>query len=584
VCWSAAAHANASGVFIRHEDLSNINDIDHRGDQAAHIAARLGHLDCIKLLIKHDARMGRKNFAALTPLGEATMNGNMDIAELIKDCYTTAKAKDDAVCDEISDDGWIEVWNKDTQKPQWERTLPNGVIETSATPPPANYQLVLKARLRCEDQIVRRNNSISSLILFKKQRRIKQERLELVLKERQRIVEERCAIKLQSIVRKKRARDATRQLRAQALAANRIKRMIGCFLQRKRENALIKIQTFVRMTAARVYFKEFLRERLYSYRAFRKLATVVQRLWRGFKGRSRFRRQLEITTLPNPENIRNHDYWVEMQIEAGKAKRELGVYAEYTLSGNPRSWRERNLVKRHDKFYRDVSFYVNVITRRASWSKPKGWVFNNANEYYALRVQTFWRARVAKRKILLLSKANKLLTNTFASTTSEIVSLCNYTFYVHVHLHDYEKARPLYAKMMSYMERRIDNAFVLYSYSIFAAVSGEEDWNEIKEFSRRAKIADDQRKRKRGDFAVSEYDIASSAFLLQAVANGELSGGSENFHNLALCQMLVQQDLLRARGSFLRAMKQAPSNKTLSSNYNVLLQDKDFLNHQKYSN
>jgi len=41
--------------------------------------------------------------------------------------------------------------------------------------------------------------------------------------------------------------------------------------------------------------------------------------------------------------------------------------------------------------------------------------------------------------------------------------------------------------------------------------------------------------------------------------------------------MLVHQDLEGARRAFMHAMKLSPNNKTLSSNFNVLLQDKDYL-------
>jgi hypothetical protein len=73
--------------------------------------------------------------------------------------------------------------------------------------------------------------------------------------------------------------------------------------------------------------------------------------------------------------------------------------------------------------------------------------------------------------------------------------------------------------------------------------------------------------------AASVYDISSAAFYLQAVSNEDSSGGSENWRNDAMLQMR----LAGARSSFLRAMKLSPSNKTLTSNFNVLLQDKDYL-------
>jgi tetratricopeptide (TPR) repeat protein len=518
--------------------------------------------------------MGRKNYAGLTPFGVALMNSHNQIAELIKDNYTRTT---DVQPPSNPWDEWVEVWNNERQNMHWERRLPNGqVVESSATPPPVDYQLVLNSRQISEMQIVRRISPNSSAAILERQRRIEEAKIQLVLKERQALVEERCATKLQALYRQQKARNTTQQLRAQTIAATRIKRRIRSRIQQKKHHASIKIQALYRMTTARSYYREFLFERLYSHRSSRLLACTVQRLWRGFKGRSRFRRKLEISTLPNPSDAYNYDIWVQCQIDAGAPKRELGVFAEYVLSGYPRTWRERNLVKRNGKFFRDVSFYANTITRRASWEKPKGWVFNDIEEYYALRVQTFWRARVVKRKIKLLVKAKKLLTNTFDSrSTSDIVSLCNYTFYVHVKLHDYEKARSLYSKMMSYMEMRVDNAFVLYSYAIFAAVSGEEDWDEIKDYVRRASRADDIRRRRGG--GTGEYDIASCAFHLEAVSNdGDSSGDS--WHNLALCQMLVHQDLSGARRSFLRALQQSPNNKTLSLNYNVLLQDDAYLN------
>ena len=60
VCGCAAQNARCQHL---HLDLENINIIDDLGNQATHIAARLNHVDCLKILIKHDAPMRRKNFA-----------------------------------------------------------------------------------------------------------------------------------------------------------------------------------------------------------------------------------------------------------------------------------------------------------------------------------------------------------------------------------------------------------------------------------------------------------------------------------------------------------------------------------------
>lgn len=66
------------------------------------------------------------------------------------------------------------------------------------------------------------------------------------------------------------------------------------------------------------------------------------------------------------------------------------------------------------------------------------------------------------------------------NTKQSISSLCNYTLYVHAVLHDYDKARGLYSKLVEFMNQRgVDNAFVLYSYAIFCAVTNEEDWDGV---------------------------------------------------------------------------------------------------------
>jgi len=241
------------------------------------------------------------------------------------------------------------------------------------------------------------------------------------------------------------------------------------------------IQSLFRMAFAINDYRSFKRERLWWFRASRILATTAQSLWRGFKGRSRYRRVYEMATCPDPSKAKNVAFWEKCQADSYPPKRQLGIYAEYTLSGHPITWTERNLTKRHGVFFRDVSFYANTITKRASWEKPKGWTFKDQREYYVLRVQTFWRARAVRKRIRLLVKAQTLLeranSEELEKTKMDITTLCNYTLHVHIVTHDYDRARDLYGRILEYMDNRgVDNAFVLYSYAIFGAVTNEEDW------------------------------------------------------------------------------------------------------------
>jgi hypothetical protein len=94
-------------------------------------------------------------------------------------------------------------------------------------------------------------------------------------------------------------------------------------------------------------------------------------------------------------------------------------------------------------------------------------------------------------------------------------------------------------------ERGVDNAFVLYSYAIFGAVTNEEDWSVINDYIRRGKVAEELMQLRRHQTTPppvpgepkSVYAIARGAFYLQAVGNEEEP--AESWHNYALCQMLV---------------------------------------------
>lgn len=349
-------------------------------------------------------------------------------------------------------------------------------------------------------------------------------------------------------------------------------------MSRKKEISAILIQALFRKSFNVSYFEAYHRERLWWYRATRILAANTQRLWRGFLARKLHRRLFERNFLPDPADVRNFDFWEGCQREADPPKAQVGIFAEFTLSGTPRSWYERRT--KRNGFFRDVVFYANTIMKRASWTKPKGWISKDYQEYHVLRVQRFWRARNAKRRIRVLTKARRILdcarSQELANVGHDIAYLCNYALYAHAVLHNYDQARDLYTKMMDYMNHRgVDNAFVLYSSAIFGAVTNEEDWEDIKDYARRAKAADDRMNRRRGNTdAKCSYHIATAAFYLQTIICSE---HPDNWHNYALCQMLVQHDLTGARESFIQAMNSSPQDKRIISNFNYLLRDPDFM-------
>ena len=472
---------------ILEQNLCSTSQQDENGDQPAHLAARHGLMDCMKLLIEYDAPMGRKNHANLTPLGEAQMNGHKDIVKLIKENYSTNASHEYIWDGEIDRETacWFDCYDEEEQRLKWVRLGADGKTEISDTPPPIDIQRLIAARESGIDRKVERRIHPKSLLSMRhvefEKKKVRQEQLLAnVLKDRAKHVEERCAVKLQSRYRIVQAKRRIERRFRETVASTRVQRRFRHWIRCRRTVSSIKIQSVVRMFMTKSHFDSFLRERLWWKRASRVLAVTTQRLWRGFLCRRRSRQLLLVKTLPDPLDMRNHDYWAAMQRNARPPRREIGIFAEYTVGGFPRNWQERSL-KLEGGYFRDAVFYANTITKRATWTQPRGFQFRNHDEYYALRVQTFWRARVAKRKIRLFTKAKLLLERAHTSdlelTKPSITTLCNGTLHVHAVLHQYDRARDLYAKIMGYMNGRgVDNPFVLYSYAIFEAVTNEEDW------------------------------------------------------------------------------------------------------------
>jgi ankyrin repeat protein len=64
-----------------------VERMDEHGDQPAHIAARLGNIEALRVLVEFDAPMSTRNYNFLTPLGEARMNERHDVIRLLNDNY-----------------------------------------------------------------------------------------------------------------------------------------------------------------------------------------------------------------------------------------------------------------------------------------------------------------------------------------------------------------------------------------------------------------------------------------------------------------------------------------------------------------
>jgi hypothetical protein len=200
-------------------------------------------------------------------------------------------------------------------------------------------------------------------------------------------------------------------------------------------------QTAFRMHLERSFYKAFYRERLIFYKRRIYLAKTYQRLWRGYLGRAVTRKLLERMTLPDPNDPRNHDRWLLIQEESHPPLQRHGVIAEYILSGAPKCWKDRR-VKRNEKHFRDVKFWVNEITRKVYWEKPveyfvKDNEVSNITKYQnaVVSVQRWWRIKMLKKCLRLLAKASRIMqaVDKYSNVLDDDdIALYNYTLYVHV--------------------------------------------------------------------------------------------------------------------------------------------------------
>lgn len=216
---------------ILSQQLVDIHTIDNRGDQPAHLAARLNRIECIKVLIEYGAKIGRKNFNNLTPLGEAQMNGHREITALIKDNYTWDETHQYIWDEEIRREcaAWYDSWDETRQVLQWVRVGPDGEMEVSHTPPPMDVQRVIEAREKYGERNVVRVLHPGSLpsqqqLEFDRQKKQEEMALAAMLKSRAAIVEERCATRLQAHFRKIQAAKIARRRSMERVAANRIQK------------------------------------------------------------------------------------------------------------------------------------------------------------------------------------------------------------------------------------------------------------------------------------------------------------------------------------------------------------------------
>jgi ankyrin repeat protein len=355
------------------------------------------------------------------------------------------------------------------------------------------------------------------------------------------------------------------QLQSQTVAAIAIERVCRGFMgrvaakdQKIKIKAVLAIQKNWRGRVSREQLEE-MRAFMARRRSVLRASATINRCWRGYLCRRTKRRMIWRRDGP-----RFHDQWVEL-VELSTVRRIIGVWDEMIC---PETW--------------DVLFYHNHVNRSTSWDKPdsvefqdvqtweddrmlrlKG--FTRAEDQASRWLQGIWRGRIIRRTFKFMVRGARIMRNCedeYLSDPNNPVNLCNYMVYLHVERHDYNKARPLYARALEMMSTRgPDNAFILYAYAMFVTATREEDFSEILNYVERARVAN-----KTG---ANRFNLAEKGFFRQAAVLNPNNGQSQA--NYAICIQFLRQDYKLAEEFYIRACEADPYDKGIQENFNNML-------------
>ncbi|DAZ92449.1 TPA: hypothetical protein N0F65_000233 [Lagenidium giganteum] len=342
------------------------------------------------------------------------------------------------------------------------------------------------------------------------------------------LFENKCAIHMQRAFRGRKARRQASHERLRHASATKIRAVWTGYQVRLKEKQGLH--------AARV---------LHRHRWF--AARKIQRLFRGHTARRALYR-IKVVRKLGP---RSYFDWQEARKHA-VAVRKYKVWDELEL-------REQ---------FPGVYFYCHHVTGSCSWDKPKEWIaadrvafeerrqmfawgFTVAMKSAAIRLQQHWRARVARISFRVIMKAVHLMKackREYLEDPTNLVKMGNYVLYLHTIVHDYERARPIYARLMRMMAQRgPDVPFILLSYGLFLYVTCAEDVSVVEEMIYRGKQQDKQ---------LIKYKMAYLGFFRQSMVQNPFD--CESNLNYAVCLQWLLEQYSEATKYYLRAIAANP--------------------------
>lgn len=341
------------------------------------------------------------------------------------------------------------------------------------------------------------------------------------------LLQNRRAVDLQRAFRSRRARLQASALDHWRSSATKIQAAWRGFSTRRRE------QVGGLKHAERVRFRHRLRA-----------AKTIQRVFREFVGRCKalleaLHRQILLrrfisSSLQPPKNVTD---WQKLCTRSRK-RRSFMVWDEFRAPS--------------ELLY--LPFYCHHVTRVCSWEQSAPWLqhdllafmarkqlwawgYTDATVRAAHTLQRLWHVRVARialRAVLSAVRLMRRCERAYLEEPTSLVALGNYALFLHAVAHDYERARPLFTRLLRAMvQRGPDVPFVLFAYAIFAYITQEVDAREVSEFVVRAKARDPK---------IASFQVALLGFFRpQVLVNPQSCEANLNY--AACLQWLVVSDV-----------------------------------------
>lgn len=568
-----------------------------KGNQPSHIAAQFNRPNILKLLIPYDEHIGRTNFSHQTPLGIAKFYLSHDARKFLEDHFAKEKAPRnekgdiwwDQKIDHITSDWRVEVDYSNhrifVNDITGERTLKPPTLSYSMVKQIAQYAQIpqrLKVQINLQENVVNRHVYNSG---YSKEKEEKDHALQLFRKAT--IIQKFARMKLArlKVIRMKKAN------KKMIIMYKFLKRCIKVVKSWKvfiNSRKLTKVQALFRgyIFRCHFYYWDMTYKHLWYELQKRRTARKVWNAWKRFKSN-----KLSIISKLLVNGPKLMSEWEAIFDICQKPVRTIGVYEEYCYP-----------------YIKFIKFYRNTVNGDISFMKPKLLNTLDAADHkikeqlrklgytpaelkLALKVQSLWRGHVVRKHYIMILKASNICIHAeedYLKNPDSDKNLFNYALYCHVVANDLNRARNLYREVLRRMQfRGPDIPQILYGYSIFAMITHDQDIHDCLMYAEKAKLAEyenfnfKRRQRQKQAQQLTELEIEKvykkvdvtqgKTFELALLGfyrrTANLKQTSAAWHNLAVCEFLVQNDFVKSFDAFMNAIKTDPMNKKIAQNY-----------------